>query len=89
MATSTTRSPTARSLDLLRWSNYTAGIVEAWIPGSGIRRDLFGIADLIAIRTRESGALLVQATSLPNISTLRRKAMASQALRTWLSSGGR
>ena len=37
-------------------------VVERWIPGANIRRDLFGIADLLCIK-EGSKPLLVQVTS--------------------------
>jgi len=36
-------------------------VVERWIPGAKIRRDLFGFGDVLAIRPGE--VLLVQATT--------------------------
>ena len=59
-------SPTQRSLAHLRKSGYTAEVVEKWIPGANIRRDLFGFGDVLAIRDAE--VLLVQSTSGDNVS---------------------
>ncbi len=43
-----------------------AEVVEKWIPGANIRRDLFGFGDVLAIR--EAEVLLVQSTSGDNVS---------------------
>lgn len=54
-------SPTARTLAVLRERGYTAEVVERWIPGANIRRDLFGFIDVLGIRNNE--VLGVQTTS--------------------------
>ena len=54
-------SPTKRTLDALRKLGYDAAVVEQWIPRVRRRRDLFGFADIIAIRPGE--VLAVQACS--------------------------
>jgi hypothetical protein len=54
-------SPTGRSLAHLRDAGYVAEVVERWIPGANVRRDLFGFGDLLAIRAGE--VLLVQVTT--------------------------
>jgi hypothetical protein len=60
-------SPTQRSLKHLRTAGYTADVVEKWIPGANIRRDLFGFIDILAIRDTE--IVGVQATSGSNVSS--------------------
>lgn len=55
-------TPTQRSLDLLRKEGWTAAVVERWNPHARIRQDLFGFADLIAMRPGDQ-PLLVQTTS--------------------------
>jgi hypothetical protein len=60
-------SPTARTLMLLRQEGYLAEVVEKWIPGANIRRDLFGFVDVLAIDANGS-TLAVQATSGSNVS---------------------
>lgn len=42
-------SPTQRTLALLKSRGWTAGVVEKWVPGAFIRRDLFNIIDIIAL----------------------------------------
>ena len=46
---------TQRTLKLLRDQGYTAGVVERWVPNpkhpaGGVRKDLFGFIDIIAIK---------------------------------------
>ena len=59
-------SPTQRSLAKLRAEGWLPEVVEKWIPGANIRKDLFGFIDLLAIREGET--LAVQATSYSNVS---------------------
>jgi hypothetical protein len=82
-------TPTARTLTALRRSGYVAEVVERWIPGANIRKDLFGIGDVIAVRAGDPGPLLIQCTTADHVSHRRRKALASPGLRTWLAAGGR
>lgn len=42
-------SATKMSLDLLRGRGCAVGIVEKWNPHVGIRQDLFGFVDLVAV----------------------------------------
>ncbi len=60
-------SPTQRSLKLLREQGWTAEVVERWIPGANIRKDLFGFVDILAISGNET--LAVQCTSYANVSS--------------------
>ncbi len=64
-------SPTVRSLALLREQGYTAEVVERWIPGANIRKDLFGFIDILALRGYE--ILGVQTTSASNMSARAKK----------------
>jgi hypothetical protein len=59
-------SPTQLTLKLLRDQGWTVEVVERWIPGANIRKDLFGFIDLIALKDGQT--LAVQATSHSNIS---------------------
>lgn len=64
-------TPTARTLDQLRREGWYADVVERVVPRPGrphpIRSDLFGFADVLAVRP--SGiALLVQCTAASGIS---------------------
>ncbi|HEV3144838.1 MAG TPA: hypothetical protein VGZ47_13190 [Gemmataceae bacterium] len=73
----------------MRRSGYQAEVCERWIPRANIRKDLFGILDIVAIGRGENGVLWIQATTAPNLSARRRKAQAAPALRTWLAAGNR
>ena len=59
-------SPTQRSLKMYRERGYLCAIVEKWNPYVKIRQDLWGFADILAIRGDES--LLIQTTSGSNVS---------------------
>jgi hypothetical protein len=78
-------SPTARSLKYLREAGYAADIVERWIPGANIRKDLYGCIDIVAVRPGET--LGVQTTSYSNMSARYNKALQQAGLRAWLEAG--
>ena len=85
-------SPTQRSLVRLRKLGFLAAVVEKWNPHvgpHGIRQDLFGIGDVLAVHARDRIFLLVQATTAGNISSRLRKAKQSGELKLWLAAGGR
>ncbi len=46
-------SPTQRTLAELRHRGYLAQVVEHWVPGARVRRDLFGFIDVLAVRAHE------------------------------------
>lgn len=79
-------SPTARSLAALRAEGYLAAVVERRLPRGFITQDLFGVADLIAVRPG-SPVLLVQCTSSSNAAARVAKVLASEALPMLLSAG--
>ena len=81
-------TPTARTLKLLRDKGWTCQTVESWIPRLNIRRDLFGVGDVLAMKICEP-LLLVQATSAANVSARIGKAKKEPRLRTWLVCGHR
>jgi carbonic anhydrase len=60
------KSPTQLSLEQLRNDGWLAEVVEKWIPGANIRKDLWGWTDIVALRDSET--LAVQTTSYSNIS---------------------
>jgi hypothetical protein len=68
-------STTQLSLDYLRGLGYTVDIVERWVPGikggNRIRKDLFGILDLVGIR--DGLTIGVQTTAKSALSTRARK----------------
>jgi hypothetical protein len=80
-------SPTARTLQLLRRRGYLADVVEGWVPGTVILRDLFGCIDVAAVHLHERGVLGVQATTRGHLSARLRKAVGLPARRTWLARG--
>ena len=82
-------SPTERTLKYLRKQGYLCEVVEKRVPMVNITRDLFGFADIFAVRDQDQAHLLVQTTTLVHISTRLKKAMALPSLLTWLRSGGR
>jgi hypothetical protein len=59
-------TPTQLTLRKLRADGWLAEVVERWVPGANIRKDLFGFVDILALRDGET--LAVQATSYTNIS---------------------
>ena len=60
-------SPTQRSLAYLREKGYHAEVVEKYNPHTRTRKDLWGFADILAIRRHE--VLAVQVTSVGNMSS--------------------
>jgi hypothetical protein len=81
-------TPTARTLNLLRADGWTCQTVESWIPRLNIRRDLWGIGDVLAMRIGEP-LVLIQCTSDTNVAARIGKAKAEPRLRTWLACGQR
>ena len=61
------KSPTQLTLEKLRAEGWLAEVVEKWIPGANIRKDLWGFVDILAIRDDE--ILAAQATSYSNVSS--------------------
>lgn len=61
-------SPTARSKALMEGRNYHVEIVERWIPGANIRKDLLGFGDLLCIHRETGDTVIVQTTSASNFS---------------------
>ena len=80
-------SPTQRSLKYLRDQGYTVEVVEKTIPQTFIKKDLFGFADLLAIRENE--VLLVQVTSGSNVSARVKKITDNEHLPAVRKSGMR
>lgn len=79
-------SPSARTLAELRRRKWVAQSVEQTIPRTFIKRDLFGIIDLIALSP--DGILGIQVTSGANHAARRTKALAEPRLLVWLGVGG-
>ena len=81
-------TPTARTLTALRRAGYIACVVERWIAQKGIRRDCYGFADILAARPLERRIVLIQATTLPNVSARVAKIRSKPEASAWLKSGG-
>jgi hypothetical protein len=81
-------TPTALTMRYMRRSGYLVDVAERWVPRANVRRDLFGIIDLIAITIGEP-VLAVQCTSLSHVSARLKKARQSPALAVWLKTGSR
>ena len=60
---------------------------ERFIPGANIRKDLFGVFDLVAIHPAVIGVLGVQVTSRANAASRREKMRASKLMALWLGCG--
>jgi hypothetical protein len=89
------KSPTSRTLDECKRRGWTAGVVERHIPfprPQGTKIDLFGVIDLIAIRSAlhggRPGILGIQATSGTNHASRRTKILAEGRVREWVEAGG-
>jgi hypothetical protein len=72
-------SPTQRTLAALRANGWHAEIVERWIPGANIRKDLWGFADIFCLRNG-SCPLAVQCTSASNVAARVKKITESPLL---------
>jgi hypothetical protein len=51
----------------MRERNYVAEVVERWIPGANVRKDLWGFVDVLCLN-HDGDRVVVQATSASNIS---------------------
>lgn len=80
-------TPTQRSLKALRNDGYEVQVVEQTLPRTFIKRDLYGVIDILAIRPGE--ILGVQTTSGSNLSARLAKARAEPRLAAWLAAGGK
>lgn len=78
-------SPTQRSLRECRSRGWIVDVAERWQP-PGIRKDLFGIIDLVACTP--GGVLGLQATSAGNMGARVAKLLAAPETAAWLASGG-
>jgi hypothetical protein len=82
-------STTRLSLEYLRGHGYVVDVVERWVPsgagGQQVRRDLFGILDLVALRGKETVG--VQTTSKANAASRARKMAESDHIRALWAAG--
>jgi hypothetical protein len=84
-------TPTGRTLAYLRDAGYLADVTERWIPHRNIRRDLFGIGDVLAVHPARQEFLLIQATTAAHVGDrlARVKGKRRPELTSWLQAGGR
>jgi hypothetical protein len=78
-------TPTQLSLRYLRSVLYVPTVVERW--AGGVRHDLFGFGDLVAIADFQTGSLAVQTTTSSHAQDRIKKALAIPELRLWLKAG--
>jgi len=82
------RSPTARTKRYLEAQGAIVDVVEKWIPieghpGGGVRRDLFGVIDILCIR--DSKLVAIQSTSGSNHAKRIAKAVAEPKIKAFLA----
>jgi hypothetical protein len=80
-------SPTARTLARLRQLGFLADVCERFIAAVQRKRDLFGVADVIAVHPRDRLMLLVQATSRPHVGDRLKRLQARPETRLLLKTG--
>jgi hypothetical protein len=80
-------SPTARSLVRLRQLGFLADVCERWLPAVGRKRDLFGVADIVAVHPRDQIVLLVQATTAAHVPDRLRRVQTRPELAVLLAAG--
>lgn len=78
-------TPTARTLNALRKRGFIADVVERWLPVVRIRKDLFGILDVVAVGHGMSVG--IQLTTAANTPSRVRKLQESPALYDLLRAG--
>lgn len=80
-------SPTRRTLELLRREGWRCAVVEKWNEYVKRSQDLFGFADILAVREGET--LAVQATTMSNQSARVKKLAEVEAVQDCLDAGWR
>lgn len=71
-------SHTPRSLKRLRDEGYVADVVERWLPKANVRRDLFGMFDIVAVGRGHTVG--VQVTGYTSVALHRRTLLMAPAL---------
>jgi hypothetical protein len=82
-------SPTKRTLALLRKQGYVVEVVEKRVPGCLVSRDLFGIADVLAVHPEQGIVLLIQATTADHFANRLRRVQEQSVLPSLLAAGVR
>ena len=81
-------SPTSRSLRLARDGyGWTAQVVERWNPHAGIRQDLFGGIDILAMT--DGGLVGIQACAGSGVASHLDKLAGEPRMAEWLGTGAR
>ena len=81
------RSPTQRSIAMLREQGYMVDIVEHYNAYAHVRKDMFGWADLVALHPQKRGVLAVQTTTGSNLAARVAKASATASFKLWVACG--
>lgn len=71
----------------MREMGFTVAKVERWNPFAHVRVDLFGFADILAMRLGERGVTAVQTTAFSNFQDHKRKMRVIKPLKLWLRTG--
>src|SRR5215469_10785245 len=87
-ARQTAMRPLQRSLGWLRKCGYLAQKVEHWNAFAQRRVDLFGFADIVAVRAGEPGVTAIQ-VCYKDVPAHVEKLNTTPAVSTWLSCGNR
>ncbi len=72
------RSPSALTKELMEADGWLIEMVERWIPGANIRKDLYGFIDFMCIKGEET--LAIQCTSWANVSSRVKKIETSDTI---------
>lgn len=80
--------PTERCLIYCRDRGWQPAVVEKWNPHVGIRQDLYGIIDIIAL-DEEQGVLGIQACPGGAVAAHLEKALEEKRLQRWLEKDNR
>lgn len=87
------KSPTQRTLEELRKRGSTAQVVERWNQHARVRVDLFGVIDLVEIRSslhgQKAGIVGIQACAGASHAARRTKILSEPRARQWVDAGGR
>lgn len=79
-------TPTQRSKALYLELGYQVEVVERWVPGANVRKDVFGIGDLLAVHPR--GRMVLVQTTTANIMERVRKLIGNTPASDWMRAGG-
>lgn len=82
-------SPNKLTFELFTREGWRCATVEQWVPHASVRRDLFGIGDIVAIKADCPGVTMLQATTVHNMQARIDKALASHDLKVWLAARNR